>query len=91
MTDPFADPFPPRPKVRRPTLVHTKLGLEELIEDLKARVDAHHLLSTQAWQIFSFRAFEFIATANPKKELTAVAKMAVDFNRWCGSHPRRAG
>lgn len=90
---PFRDLFPPRDPNKTTILIHTYAGLEELIEDFKPQVDAGRLTVHQAWQLFSHRVFESMALAPPKrtkKELVAMAKLALDFERWCGSHRRRS-
>lgn len=90
--DLFKDLFPKRDPNKTIILVHTYAGLEELIEEFKPQVDAGRLTVNQAWQLFSHRAFESIAISQrrTKKDLVAIAKLALDFERWCGSHRRRS-
>lgn len=76
----------------RALMVHTHAGLEELADVLKAQMAAGHKTPQQSWQIFSHHAFQAIAFSpkRTKKELAIYARLALDFERWCGSHRRRS-
>lgn len=79
---------PPHPGEKY--LVLTRDGLEELIEDLKELVDQAKFTPNQAWQRLSYEAFRTIAHSPKltKTDLHTIGQLALDFNRWCGSHPR---